>query len=126
MPTGKILAMARRDAQKFATSGGFQEDITLSTPDAAKIVQVTGFHTGVWMDYDNDGNKVNSDKFHIDIPEQALIDLDYPVRNAAGKVALKNHLVTVKDNTGTDREFVINESHPNGTLGLLICTLGRK
>ena len=120
-----LLRQARLDAAKIITSGGFGADITLTTKNGATTVTVKGLCTGSWISLDTDGNPVNSTKNHVDIPEQALIDLSYPLRNAANKVDLEGHKVSFKASNGDTLNFVVSESYPNGTLGLIICMLGK-
>jgi hypothetical protein len=123
---GKLLAAIRRDAQKFATAGGFEEDITLTNPGGTQTITLTGLATGRWQSYlDTDGKLVNSASYHISVPEKALTDLEYVVRSpTSGKVKLENHRVTVKDNTGVPRNYVVNECFPNSTTGLIVLILG--
>jgi hypothetical protein len=123
--SGKLLAQARLDAQKFVTSGGFEVDITLSTPDANTTIILTGLGTGRWVKFDNEGNSVNSAKNSITISEKTLNDLEYPVRSEkTGKVKLYGHKVSHLDSNGTPKNYVIEECYPNGSLGLIICILG--
>lgn len=123
--SGAQLAQARADMQQIATAGGFVVDINLTTPTDSLSVDVTGLGTGMFLNMDNEGNTVNASKFHISIPEKVLTDLTYPVRNGKGNVALIDHKVAVKDNTGTLRHYVINQCFPNSTLGLIVCILGK-
>lgn len=122
MATGRIIDQARKDARRFATAGGFEEDITLSTPDGSSEFLGKGLTTGHWINFDNSGNSVNTTSNHIDISETDLILAEYPYKNTkTGRVALTDHKVTVRGET-----FVINECHPNSTTGLIICILGQK
>jgi hypothetical protein len=118
------LERARADAARIMSdkTNGFAVDITLVAP-SEETATVPGLHTKHHLDVDTDGAMVSSKNAHISIRESLLTDLDYPVRNANGDVALKNHKVTVKDSTGNDCTYLISESFPNETLGLLICTL---
>ncbi|MBB6236495.1 hypothetical protein HDC90_001107 [Pedobacter sp. AK013] len=123
---GRLLQAARRDLNKIVSSGGFEDDIILSTPDGTITVEVKGLTTGITERYDNEGNKVNSSKTHVSIPEETLLLLAYPVRSVkSGKVALLDHKVKVNDSNGNTQSFVITETNPNATTGLIICFLGR-
>ncbi len=125
MSIGKLLAAARIDAAKVAGTGGFNDDIMVSTPDGQTTITVTGLTTGIWVNTDTMGNTVDKDSSHVAIPEQAFIDQGYTVRNQLGKVALKGHLVQVKDNIGTLRNFTVERCEPNVTTGLIMLILGR-
>ena len=120
-----LLAQARKDAALIASAGGFQDDINITTPSGSLSVDVTGLCSAHWISFDNDGNSVNASSSHVDIHEQILIDAGYTVRNASGKVALRDHKVKVKDVTGILRTYTVVECHPNGTTGLLVCILGQ-
>jgi len=125
--TGKLLNAIRKDALKFATSGGFEDDIILTTPDGSKSVTLTVLTTGRWQSFlDENGKVINTASNHICIPESALIALDYPVRSQqTNKVKLDSHKVQAKDNNGTVFNFVIDTCYPNSTTSLLVCILGQ-
>ncbi|PXX26276.1 hypothetical protein C7967_11538 [Thalassospira sp. 11-3] len=122
--SGNILQAAKADAKKYITAGGFQEDLTIKTPDENTVLQITGFATKHHINFDSDGNPVNSKNVHICISESDLVANSYQVRNAKGEVALINHRVTFKDSSGLDRDYIIKETLPDETLGLITCILG--
>lgn len=124
--SGILLKQARLDMQKIVSSGGFEEDITFSNPDDTIQVAVKGLTSGIWIQYDAEGNKVNSSKSHVSVTEQDLLALGYPTRSiTSGKIALTGHKVSVKDASGVEAKFVINETSPNATTGLIVCLLGK-
>ena len=49
--------------------------------------------------------------------------MNYPVRNTKDQVDLEDHRVTVKDSTGFDQMYVIDQSWPDETLGNIVCIL---
>ncbi len=120
---GNILQLAKKDAKKFITSGGFEENITLETPSSDLIVNITGFATKHHINFDSDGLPINSKNVHICISETDLVGLSYPVRNAKSEISLKGHFVTFKDSSGLDRNYKVNENYPDETLGLIVCIL---
>lgn len=124
MAAGKILAQARIDAAKFTEAGGFQVDVTLTTPDGSVSVDVTGTGSGRWIMFDNEGNGVNAGKNSIRFVESTLNGLGYPVRNSNGKVAIRKHKVNYLDSNGNLQTYLIEEVYPNGTTGLIICIMG--
>lgn len=128
MAAAALLQQAKKDAAKIASSGGFQVDAILSTKDGAVSLAVTGLATGTWMFFDDSeqGKSVNSSSNSFDIPEQQLIDAAYPYQNNRGRIDLKDHNIVVNDGASMSGSFVINEQHPNATLGLIVCILGRK
>jgi hypothetical protein len=124
--TGALLQNARGLAAAIATSGGFTVTATLSTPDNATTLQVTGLGTGTWMVFeDQRQNKpVNSRSNSFDIPEAQLIAAGYPYKNANGRIDLRRHNVIVTDNAGLQGTFTITEDHYNATFGLVVVILG--
>lgn len=123
--TGKLLAQARKDARKFTSSGGFEEDITLIHPSGTPFLSFTGIHTKHWISLDTDGNQINSKNAHILIDESVLQQGNYPVRDLkTGNIDLYKHRINVKDSTGIEKSYVINETYPSETFGLIVCILG--
>jgi hypothetical protein len=120
---GKLLSLARKDAKNHITKGGFEENITLQTADSLTSVDVTGYATKHFLQFDSDGLPINTKNVHICISEDDLVDLSYPVRNAKNEVNLLHHKVTFKDSTGLDRTYKINENWPDESLGLIVCVL---
>lgn len=122
--SGSILQKARRDARKYITRGGGEENITLTSADGLTVLETTGWNTKHWINFDTDGNSVNSKNAHISLSESLLAESNYPVRNSSGEVYLKKHRVSVSDSTGNVKEYVITEWFPNETLGIIVCILG--
>lgn len=120
---GSILDKLRRDAKKMITSGGFEEQITLSTPNSSNTITLTGLTSKHFITFDTDGSTVNSKNAHICIDEDILTNASYPVRNAKGEVNLMKHRVSCKDSTGIVKNYVINQNYPDETLGLIVCIL---
>jgi len=121
---GRILDIARRDAQRYVTTGGFADEITLTTPSNDKTITISGLASKHFINFDSDGNSINSKNAHITISETVLKDNSYPVRNARDEVTLIKHKVAVKDSTGDVKNYVILENFPDETLGLIVCILG--
>lgn len=121
--SGNLMQLARRDSKFFVTSGGFEETITLKNPTTDLTVSLTGFATKHFINFDSDGNPINSKNAHICIDEQLLVSLGYSVRNAKGEVALLKHIVSYPDSTGVVKNYVIREHFPDETLGLIVCIL---
>lgn len=124
---GGILKQARADAARIASAGGFQVDAVLKTPDGTHTVNVKGLGTGTWMAMDDlaSGKVINTSSNSFNIPTQQLIDANYPYLKD-GRPYLKDHKIIVSDGAGMAGTFTITEQHPNNTLGLIICILGRQ
>lgn len=80
-------------------------------------------HTKHHLGIDTEGRPKNTKNAHLSFAESEA-PAEYPIRNASGEVSLYGHHVTVKDSTGTDRQYMIREWFPDETLGLIVCTLG--
>lgn len=92
---------------------------------AGSTAAVTGTHTKHHQSFDLEtGKDLNAKKASVTVVEQALTDLDYPVREN-GEVDLKDHLVRVKDSTGTEYQYVVDQWFPDEALGLIVCILGK-
>ena len=120
---GSLLGKARRDSKKYVTAGGFQEDITLVTPDGSTTLQTTGFASKHWINFDTDGNAINAKNAHICVDQDELEVANYPYLKGE-EVHLYKHRVTTKDSSGENKQYVVKEHYPDETLGLIVCILG--
>ena len=122
--SGKILEMARKDAAKFVKSGGFEEDISISSPSGITL-EIKGLHSKHWIGFDSTGVQINSKNAHILINENDLKEGGIETRNAiSGNVDLRRFKVVVKDSTLIGKKYVITETYPSETFGLIVCILG--
>lgn len=121
---GRMLQQARKDALKINKAIGWEEDIKLSTPDQSLTVDLKGIHTKHHISFDDLGQRVNAKNAHILIDEKDLLENDYPYRNRTGNVALIGHFVEVADSNGDVKRFIVNETFPSETFGLIVCILG--
>lgn len=120
--SGKILLQARKDAEKFVSSGGFEADIIISK--GTDVLATKGLTTGHTMRFDNEGNAVISKSFHVNIPENSFKQANYPYKNNKGRIDLRDHKIQLSDEVGNITYWVINEVLPNATTGLIPCILG--
>ena len=121
---GNLLNAARNDARKYVKSGGFEDNITLTTPDEVISIETTGFVTKHHINFDTDGTSINAKNAHICVDEKELTKLGYPVRDNSKEVNLLGHYVLVKDSSNEVKKYVIRENFPDETLGLIVCILG--
>lgn len=122
--SGKMLNVARKDALKINKAIGWEEDIKLSTPDNSISVDLKGIHTKHHQSFDDLGQRVNAKNAHILISERDLLSFTYPYRNITGNVHLIGHNVEVSDSNGDIKSFIVTETYPSETLGLIVCILG--
>lgn len=120
-----ILDFARSDWNKITTSkNDFGVEMTLTAP-TGETATVVGLHTKHWFKVDFESNEVlNTRNAHVSISEQALIALYYPVRNDKGEVRMKGDIVAVKDSTGIEKLYKLDQVWPDETVGQIVCQLG--
>jgi hypothetical protein len=121
-----ILEQARRDYKRITSSkSGFAVDIVLTSP-TGEIATVPNLHSKHHLAVNDNGLAVNSKNAHIAFFESQVNAVNplYVTRNARGEVYLKGHLVRVKDSTGLEKQYVIDQWFQNETLGPIICILG--
>jgi len=121
-----IKDLAARDWNKITSNktSGFGYDISITTKDKAKTTVVVGLVTKHHIGFDTEGNLANVKNVHISFSEIQLTNDSYPVRNANNEVDMIGHLVVTKDSTGNDRNYVIKETFPDETIGVIVCILG--
>lgn len=118
-----LIEQAKGDWQKFSSDlNGWGVAITLTAP-TAEVANIAGLGTNHHIGVDSDGNAINTKNAHITISEQLLVDAGYPVRDSDNEVAIINHRVSYKDSTGITKEYVIEETFPDETIGMITCIL---
>lgn len=123
-----MMDIARRDARTFVTSksGGFAVDAVLIDANGVEA-SIQLIHTKHHLTYDEDrATMVNMKNAHICFSEADLNSIapTYQLRNADKEVFMKGHKVRVKDSTGVEFTYVMNEWYPDETLGLIVCIIG--
>jgi hypothetical protein len=118
-----LIDQIRADIINISTSqSDFGVPIAMTAPTLQSI-SLYGLHSKHHLGINGDGNRVNAKNAHISIPEKALSDANYPVRNVRGEVDLKGHKVSAPDNTGIVKLYKISEWYPSETTGLIVCIL---
>jgi len=117
------LERAKYDWLRFSTNGGFQVALTL-TPVSGSPLQCVGLATKHHNSIGSDGLPVNSKNAHISLIESYLIGLGYVVRDSNGEVNLRNHRVSFADSSGVVKNYIIKETLPDETVGVITCILG--
>ena len=118
------LDKIRKDIKGFTMKGTASDSFTIATPNGSISVNTTGYNGKHWINFDSDGNAINSKSAHICLSESDLVELNYPVRNSNNEVFLYGHRVSSKDSSGLTKEYVIKEWFPDETFGLIVCILG--
>ena len=120
-----LLAQAKADIEQITSDpDGFSAELNFTAP-AGETATIRGLFTEHHLGFDTDGNRVNAKNSHASFSEKFLTDLNYPVRNADGKVYVKDHKVrVVVPGLGINRTYVIRENFPDETLGFIVCILG--
>lgn len=116
-----LRELAQQDFANITSNlNEFGLQITFTTPDGNTSVQVNGIEAKIYMQFDFDsGKEVNAQKARVTVSEKFLTQLNYPVRNLAGKVSMKKHQVSYIDSTGTTCNFQVAENLPDETVGTI-------
>jgi hypothetical protein len=117
------LERAKYDWLRFSTNGGFQVAITL-TPLSGTPLSCVALATKHHNSIGTDGLPVNSKNVHISLIESYLVVLGYTVRDANQEVNLRNHKVSFADSSGVVKNYIIKETLPDETVGVITCLLG--
>lgn len=94
------------------------------TARTGEIAEVVGLFTKHHMGMDSDGLRKNFKNAHASCSEKLLMDLGYPVRNAARECQMKGDFLEATDSTGQLWEYKILEVYPDETIGLIVFMLG--
>lgn len=117
------LAQAKYDWLRFSTAGGFEVEITL-TPPVGEAVMIKGLATKHNNSVGTDGLPINAKNAHCSLIESYLTGLGYTVRDTNGEVNLRNHRVSFADSSGVVKNYIIKETMPDETVGVIVCILG--
>lgn len=118
-----IFDLAKRDFKRFVTSGGYNIDIEMRTPDKSLTINIQGWAVKHHLSFDSDGNQVNTKIARITVDEDVLVQNGFTVRNAKGEVDLLKYKVIFKDSSGVDRGYSVRESFPDENFGLIMLIL---
>ena len=122
--SGKILELAR-SASKFAMSqSGFEEDVTIISPNGSSTAEVQGLATKHYIGFNEVGAQISSKNAHVCVYESDLVGLNYPVRDSNNEISLYRHRVNVADSTGNVKNYIVTEQYPNESLGFIVLILG--
>jgi hypothetical protein len=109
---------------KRHTRAGFSQEIVF-TPPVGEPITVRGLVSKHSLGINPEtGLPVNSKNAHISVVESVLTDEGYQTRNDNGDVDLRKHLVTWCDASGNRYTYMIEETMPSYTTGLIVCILG--
>ena len=118
---GRLLDMARADAVRYITNGGFETEITLTK--GLVSVSTKGLAPSTHLTFDTDGLAVNSSKRRVCVSEKDLVDKEFAVRNAKNEVFLVGVLLSYIDVSGISRTYSIAENWADNTLGVIVLIL---
>lgn len=117
------LDRAKYDWNRFSVSGGFEVNATL-TPSGGEPVLVKCLGTKHHNSINTDGIPINSKNTHISLIESYLTGLGLTVRDSSGEINLRNWLVSFADSSGVSKDYIIKETMPDETVGVITCILG--
>lgn len=118
-----IMDFIKEDIKTITGSGdGFGVALTFTNANGSQTATINGLASRHQLSVDGDGNTVNSRNVHCSFAEGLLTAEDYTVR-VNGEVNMKNHRVTWTDATGVAKTYIIEQTLPDDTLGLIPCIL---
>ena len=117
------LGRAKADMKRFIIGGGFEVSMTL-TPPGGEPVSVSTLATKHHNSINTDGLPVNSKNAHVSFIESDLTDKGLTVRDSAGEINLRNWRVSFADSSDVVKNYIIKETMPDETLGVIVCILG--
>lgn len=96
-----------------------------SLPDQGQTATCNAINNQHWLSVQN-GLIVNAKNASIAFSEGALLDANpnYPIRDAGKKVSMNGHLCDLKNSTGEIQNYIVLQSWPDETVGLIILILG--
>lgn len=125
-----LIERAKLDAQTFTTNtNDFGVSITLTKPASVGSPEVSatvrGYHTKHHTSWDPEsGEVIDGKRAHICVSEEELDAQSYPVRNTDQEVAMVGHRVSVADSTEVVKNYIVRQTFPDETLGLIVMILG--
>jgi len=121
--SGDLLKAARNDYANISSSGGFEEDIEMISPNGGLTISFKNLHSKHHLRFDSDGNAINSMTAHVSVSRKLLDDLNYPYKNSKGKPDFEGHIVNVSDSAEI-KKYVVTEFLPSETFGVFVLILG--
>ena len=119
-----LFDLVKRDAKQFINSGGYQVDLTITTPDNNLTINITGWAVKHSGSFDSDGNQVNTKIVKATVDEAVLVANGINVRNYKDEISLIKYRVSFSDSSGNLKNYVVRENLPDENLGLIVLILG--
>ena len=111
-------------AQITSNSAEWGTDITIEDRNGNTCV-IQGIWSKHHLGIDTEGNRVNTRNAHVSFHENQTIAQGWNIRNAETEVNIIGYKMYLIDSTGELKSYVIKQSFPNETTGLIVCILGQ-
>lgn len=108
------------DEEDFALPVTFTSN---TNPTVIVVCGALAFRHSLVVD-SNTGLLVNGKNARITVSELSLSQLNYPVRNDANAVAMKDHIVSWTDASKQTRTYIVTQQFPDESTGLILLELG--
>jgi hypothetical protein len=119
-----MLETARADARKIVSDpAGATSEMTFVSEGGAHTAVIWGLDAVTHYNY-SEAMTVNTQNGRVTISEQELVDKGYPTRDARGDINLTGGTVSLADANGTIRRYLIEQAHPDNTLGMVTLIVG--
>lgn len=123
--TMSLIDQARTDTA-FILGGPFSVPIVLVSPDS-QVANIRGIHNKHHLGVNpHTGDPVNAKKAAVTFAESAVYadNANYPVRTR-DEVTFKDHKVKVKDSTGIEKTYKVDQWFPDEMVGSITLILGK-
>lgn len=119
-----LMDKIRQDVVRITSNDAEFAVPAVFTAPTNETITINVIHTKHHLGVDTDGNMVNSKKASIAFAESLLI-APYPLIRVAPsfEVDLKDHKIVAPDITGQVRNYIVDQSFPDETIGLIVCIL---
>lgn len=111
-------------AQITSNSAEWGTDITIEDR-AGNTCVIKGIWSKHHLGVDTEGNRVNTRNAHVSFHENQTIAQGWNIRNSETEVNIIGYKMYLVDSTGELKSYVIKQSFPNETTGLIVCILGQ-
>ena len=116
----RILDLAKKSSKQFLKKQG--QTIFMTDRNDLRV-ETVGFSTNHWIEYETEGNPIDSKSIHICVDEDDLTSKNYTLKRN-DEVDLRGHKIELSHSGGQVKTFVVDRWFPDRTLGLIVCILG--
>jgi hypothetical protein len=119
-----LIEQAQKDFAKITGNGNdFGVPITFTSNKTSQTVTINGLHNKIGLNVDGFGASMHAKNATVAVSESLLVLAGYPVRNTEQEVDMNGDLISVADNTGIIKNYIVKSKIPDETFGSLVFIL---